>query len=89
MPGRPWLLGYIKSMYQGNIVASIKGKWIALINDSITSFVRIHRVDETQQVKDRTTHELNRMILTPAHPRPNTAPNLEEEEAAMMLLVFH
>ena len=66
MPGKPWLLGYIESMYQGNIVTSIKGKWIALINDSITSVVQIHRVDKTHQVKDRTTHELCRMILTPA-----------------------
>ena len=45
MPGRPWLLGYIESMYQGNIATSVKGKWIALINDSITSFIRIHHVN--------------------------------------------
>jgi hypothetical protein len=89
MPGRPWLLGYIESMYQGNIVTSINGKWIALINDSITSFIRIHRVDETRQVKDRTIRELRRMILTPARARPNTAPNLEEDVVAMELVGFH
>ena len=53
MPGRPWLLGYIESMYQGNIISSIKDNRIALINNSITSFI-----DEAQQVQDRTTREL-------------------------------
>jgi hypothetical protein len=69
-------------MYQGNIITSIKGKWIALINDSIRSFVRINlNKDATEQVKDSHT--------PPVCAHLNTAPNLVDNNDVMEPVKFH
>jgi len=38
MTGRGWLLGYLANTYIGNIISSTKGKWKAVINDSIEAY---------------------------------------------------
>jgi hypothetical protein len=87
LDGKSWLLGYLQSCYNGNIVTSIKGKWKAFINDSIDTYIKIHRRDASDQLCRRTMMELRRQILTPAKPRPNTAPQLDEH--AEELVIFH
>ena len=87
LEGRSWLLGYIGVMYTGNIIASTKQKWKAFINDSIKTYLKMHKQDATEQHQNRTKWELQRRICSPTKPRPNTAPNLDQD--ALELVEFH
>ena len=87
LQGKSWLLGYLQNMYHGNIIASTKGKWRAVINDSIDAHARIHLQDAPDQVVVRTKYEIRRQILSPASARPNTAPNLDQ--TSLELVGFH
>ena len=88
LQGKSWLLGYLQNMYHGNIIASIKGKWGAVINDSIDAFARVHLDSHApEHVVNRTKNEIRRQILSPASARPNTAPILDH--IALELVRFH
>ena len=39
--GKTWLIRYIVIMFHGNTITSIKGKWSAVIKDSIDAFARV------------------------------------------------
>lgn len=88
--GKSWLLGYIVTMFRGNTITSIKGKWSALIKDSINGFARVVLQEDTtlsdQQI-DRIKREIHRQILSPASQRPDTAPLLQPN--ALELVRFH
>jgi hypothetical protein len=87
LEGKSWLLGYIGVMYTGHIIASTKGKWEAFIEDSIKTYLRMFMQDATEQRRNRTKWELRRQICSPTKPRPNTAPNLDQN--ALDLVEFH
>jgi hypothetical protein len=86
LEGKSWLLGYIGVMYTGNIITSTKSKWKAFIND-IKTYLRMHKQDATEQHRNCTKWELWRQICSPTKPRPNTAPNLNQD--ALDLVEFH
>jgi hypothetical protein len=88
LEGKSWLLGYIGVMYTGNIITSTKTKWKAFINDSIKTYLKMHKQDATKQHQNCTKWELWRRICSPStKPRPNTAPNLDQD--ALELVEFH
>ena len=88
--GKTWLVGYIVRMFHGNAITSIKGKWSAVVKDSIDAFARVVlRQDPTlsdQQI-ERIKKEVQRQIYSPSSQRPNTAPDLQPD--ALELVQFH
>jgi hypothetical protein len=88
--GKTWLVGYIVQMFHGNTITSIKGKWSAVIKDSIDAFARVVlRQDPTlsdQQI-ECIKKEIQRQIYSPSSQRPNTAPDLQPD--ALELVQFH
>lgn len=89
--GKSWLIGYTVRMFHGNTITSIKGKWLAVIKDSIDAFARVVLQVANPPLSDlqieRTKKEIRRQILTPASQRPNTAPDLLPD--ALELVQFH
>jgi len=85
--GRPWLFGYLETMFQGNIESSTILKWKSVINDSIDAYAIIHLRQASKQVISRTIKEIRRQIFTPGKARANTAPNLDVN--AVELVTFH
>jgi hypothetical protein len=88
--GKTWLIGYIVIMFHGNTITSIKGKWSAVIKDSIDAFARVVLQEDPtlsgQQV-ERIKKEIRRQILSPASECPNTALDLQPN--ALELVQFH
>ncbi len=55
LTGRPWLFGYLETMFRGNIEASTILKWKAVVDDSISAYASIHLRQASKQVIYRTT----------------------------------
>ncbi len=89
MDGRPWLLGYLARIYCGNIVSSPKGKWKAVVKDSVDAFGICNLRHATKQLRYRIKNETHCQIFTPASDPPNNAPNLTRYEGAVELVQFH
>ena len=87
MTGCGWLLGYLANTYIGNITSLTKGKWKAVINDSIEAYGIVYLRNASKQGRYRTKREIRRQIFMPGADRPNTAPNLDQE--AINLVKFH
>ena len=88
--GKSWLLGYIVNMVHGNTITSIKGKWKAVIKDSIDGFARVVLQEDptlSDQQINRIKAEIRRQIFSQASERPNTAPHLQPN--AFELVSFH
>jgi hypothetical protein len=89
MEGRPWLLGYLARIYRGNIVASTKAKWKAVIKHSVDAYGIVHLRHVSKQLRYRIKNEIRRRIFTPASDPPNNTPDLARYVGAVDLVQFH
>ena len=87
MDGCPWLLGYLANTYCGNIIASTKAKWKAVVKDSIKAYGLMHLRNVTSQTRRRVKREISRRIFSPGSNVPNNQPQLDQH--AHDLIAFH
>jgi hypothetical protein len=70
-------------MFHRNTISSIKGKWDAVIKDSIDAYTRVVlgevNLPLSEQQIESTKKEIQRQIISPALQCPNTALDLQPD----------